>query len=195
MRWRMMWWLTGDLHPKTFSVSFRAFSCLILKYFLSLQKVSMSMAESTIYHGSNVVVENPQIIVSGFYKDFGYGFYCTNIEKQARKWALTKRGDSYVSLYKYQPTEGLKILSFPKMTDEWLDFVVDCRRGIKHDYDIVEGPMADDQIWDYVEDFMEGIITREAFWVLAKFKYPTHQIVFCTQKSLESITFENSFSL
>ncbi len=154
------------------------------------------MADSiTIYHGSNVVVEKPQIITSGFYKDFGYGFYCTNLEKQAKKWALTKRGGSYVSIFRYLPCDDLKVLSFPVMTDEWLDFVVDCRRGIKHDYDIVEGPMADDQIWDYVEDFMEGNITREAFWVLAKFKYPTHQIVFCTEKSLGSITFENSFSL
>lgn len=149
----------------------------------------------TIYHGSNVVVEKPQIITSGFYKDFGYGFYCTNLEKQAKKWALTKRGGSYVSIFNYQPSDDLKVLSFPVMTDEWLDFVVDCRRGIKHDNDIVEGPMADDQIWDYVEDFMEGNITREAFWVLAKFKYPTHQIVFCTEKSLDSITFENSFRL
>lgn len=57
------------------------------------------MAESiTIYHGSNVIVEKPQIIVSGFYKDFGFGFYCTNIEKQARKWALTKRGKSLESI-------------------------------------------------------------------------------------------------
>ena len=150
---------------------------------------------TTIYHGSNMIVEKPQIIVSGYYKDFGYGFYCTNLEKQAKKWALTKRGDSYVSVYYYQPNKNLKVLSFPVMTDEWLDFVVACRRGIKHDYDIVEGPMADDQIWDYVEDFMEGNITIEAFWVLAKFKYPTHQIVFCTQRSLESITFKNSYSL
>lgn len=149
----------------------------------------------TIFHGSNIVVEKPQILISGFYKDFGYGFYCTNIEKQAKKWALTKRGDCIVSIYNYQPTKELNILSFPEMTDEWLDFVVNCRRGIKHDYDIVEGPMADDQIWDYVEDFIEGNITREAFWILAKFKYPTHQIVFCTQKSLESISFNNSYSL
>ena len=154
------------------------------------------MNEKTIlYHGSNVVVEKPQILISGFYKDFGYGFYCTNLEKQAKKWALTKRGKSIVSIYSYQPTEDMKVLSFPEMTDEWLDFVVDCRRGIKHDYDIVEGPMADDQIWDYVEDFMEGTITREAFWILAKFKYPTHQIVFCTQKALETIVFERSISL
>ena len=149
----------------------------------------------TIYHGSNMVVEKPQIIVSGFYKDFGFGFYCTNIERQAKKWAQTKKGDSFVSVYNYLPTDELKVLSFPVMTDEWLDFVVACRRGIKHEYDIVEGPMADDQIWDYVEDFIEGNITREAFWVLAKFKYPTHQIVFCTQKSLDSIVFEKSYSL
>ena len=154
------------------------------------------MNETTIiYHGSNVVVEKPQIFISGFYKDFGYGFYCTNIEKQAQKWALTKRGESIVSIYKFEPKENMKILSFPEMTNEWLDFVVDCRRGIKHDYDIVEGPMADDQIWDYVEDYMEGTITREAFWVLAKFKYPTHQIVFCTQKALETITYERSISI
>ena len=108
---------------------------------------------------------------------------------------MTRRGDSILSIYKYSPINNLKVLSFPQMTDEWLDFVVDCRRGIKHDYDIVEGPMADDQIWDYVEDFMEGVITREAFWVLAKFKYPTHQMVFCTQESLESIKFEKSISL
>ena len=154
------------------------------------------MADSiTIFHGSNVVVEKPQIIVSGFYKDFGFGFYCTNIERQAKKWAQTKKGDSFVSVYNYLPTDELKVLSFPVMTDEWLDFVVACRRGIKHEYDIVEGPMADNQIWDYVEDFIEGNITREAFWVLAKFKYPTHQIVFCTQKSLDSIVFEKSYSL
>lgn len=41
------------------------------------------------------------------------------------------------------------------MSDEWLDFVVSCRRGIKHDYDCMEGPMADDTIWNYVDDFAQ----------------------------------------
>ena len=113
-----------------------------------MQKYLLEMSDNTItiYHGSNVVVEKPQIMISGFYKDFGYGFYCTNLEKQAKKWALTKRGDSIVSFFSYRPSGVLRILSFPEMTDEWLDFVVSCRRGIKHDYDIVEGPMANDQI-------------------------------------------------
>lgn len=65
----------------------------------------------------------------------------------------------------------------------------------KHDYDIVEGPMADDQIWDYVEDLIEGSITREAFWVLARFKYPTHQMVFCTQRALTTLNFEKSYDV
>lgn len=153
------------------------------------------LEDGPLFHGSNVKVENPKILVSGFYKDFGFGFYCTNIEKQAQKWAMTKRGASVVSVYRYSPDDELKALSFPVMTDEWLDFVVACRLGVRHGYDIVEGPMADDQIWDYVEDFIEGTITREAFWVLAKFKYPTHQIVFCTQKALQSIVYERSYSV
>ncbi len=49
--------------------------------------------------------------------------------------------------------------------------------------------MADDTIWDYVEDFISGAISREAFWALAKFKYPTHQVVFCTQNSLACLSF------
>ena len=149
----------------------------------------------TLYHGSNVKVEKPEILVMGFYKDFGYGFYCTSFEKQAQKWALTKRGNSVVSTYSFQKDESLKTLSFPEMSEDWLDFVINCRQGIKHDYDIVEGPMADDQIWDYIEDLMDGTITKEAFWVLVKFKFPTHQIVFCTPESLSTLKFERSYSL
>ena len=52
-----------------------------------------------IYHGSNVVVSRPQILINGFYKDFGYGFYCTNIEKQAKRWAMTKKGSSVINRY------------------------------------------------------------------------------------------------
>ena len=148
-----------------------------------------------VYHGSNVEVSKPKILQNGFYKDFGYGFYCTNIEKQAKRWALTRKGDSIVNKYKYNENLDLKIKSFPEMTDEWLDFVVECRRGTLHDYDIVEGPMADDQIWNFVEGFIDGRITRTAFWELVKFNYPTHQIVFCTEDALKTLEFEGSDSL
>ena len=148
--------------------------------------------KSIVYHGSNVEVAVPRILQNGFYKDFGYGFYCTNYEKQAKRWAMTKKGESVINRYEYELCMDLKILSFDNMTDEWLDFVAKCRMGIEHNYDIVEGPMADDQIWNFVEGFIDGRIPRKAFWELVKFNYPAHQIVFCTEEALKTLTFKGS---
>ena len=138
------------------------------------------MSKTIIYHGSNVAVPNPKILINGYYKDFGYGFYCTNLEKHN---------------FAYTENKNLKFLCFNEMTEAWLEFVVACRRGKEHDYDIVEGPMADDQIWDYVEDYIAGKISKAAFWELVKFKYPTHQIVFCTEAALSTLTFKGSVTL
>lgn len=148
-----------------------------------------------IYYGSNVIVNQPKIITDGFYKDFGYGFYCTNFEKQAKRWALTKKNKHVVNVYSYTENKNLNCLIFKEMSDEWLDFVVSLRQGIRHEYDIVEGPMADDTIWNYVDDFVRGLISRTAFWELVKFKYPTHQIVFCTEAALKCLEYDRSYQL
>lgn len=148
-----------------------------------------------IYYGSNVIVNQPKIITDGFYKDFGYGFYCTNFEKQAKRWALTKKNKHVVNVYSYTENKNLNCLIFKEMSDEWLDFVVSSRQGIRHDYDIVEGPMADDTIWNYVDDFARGLISRTAFWELVKFKYPTHQIVFCTEAALKCLEYDRSYQI
>lgn len=79
------------------------------------------------------------------------------------------------------------------MTEEWLDFVAACRSGTPHSYDVVEGPMADDTIFNYVQSFLDGEISRAAFWELAKFKYPTHQVSFHTVKALAALKFERSY--
>ena len=148
-----------------------------------------------LFHGSNVIVQEPKILTNGYYKDFGYGFYCTNIERQARRWALVKRNQHIVNVYHFEMAEELKVLRFEEMTDEWLEFIVNCRRGMDHDYDIVEGPMADDTIWDYVESYVKGEISKAAFWELVKFRYPTHQIVFATNKALACLKYERSYQL
>lgn len=148
-----------------------------------------------LYHGSSVIVEEPRIFTNRNYKDFGYGFYCTVIEKQVKRWVITKGNAHIVNIYDYDKNHGLKMIQFDEMNEEWLDFIVDCRRGLKHDYDIVEGPMADDTIWNYVEDFVKDNISRTTFWELVKFKYPTHQIEFCTEAALKQISYEGSYSL
>ena len=75
------------------------------------------------------------------------------------------------------------------MSEAWLDFIAACRNGISHDYDIVEGPMADDTIYNYVQGFLDGKYTREMIWTLARFKHPTHQISFHTLAALATLQF------
>lgn len=148
------------------------------------------MKDKILYHGSQNIVETPEIRISRFNKDFYFGFYCTSMQKQARKWA-TRFGNGYINEYKYTENPNLRIKIFPEMSDEWLDFIAACRAGVPHDYDIVEGPMADDQVYNYVGDFLAGNISREAFWALAKFKNPTHQISFHTARALTTLNFVN----
>lgn len=148
-----------------------------------------------VYHGTNTIVKHPEVRISGYNKDFGFGFYCTQYERQAKRWALTKRGMHIVCVYEYKPNPQLKVKTFPEMSDEWLDFVAACRHGESHAFDIVEGPMADDEVWDYVEDFLSGRISREAFWALARFKHPTHQILFCTDRALGTLSYKSYYQL
>lgn len=141
-----------------------------------------------IYHGSYCEVKNPELKSGKYSKDFGTGFYCTILEDQAIKWAQ-KYETPIVNKYEYEENPSLKIKEFTLMTEEWLDFIINCRSGKKHNYDIVIGAMTDDQIYNYITDLMSGAITRSAFWELAKFRHPTHQIAFCTNKALQCIKF------
>ena len=145
-----------------------------------------------LYHASGETVEFPEVRKSKYTKDFSWGFYCTNNYRQAEKWASKNRKSPTINYYEFKEIEGLKILKFEEMCDEWLDFIAQCRSGVIHDYDIVEGPMADDTVWNYVNAFISGEISRNAFWELAKFKYPTHQMSFHTLKALDCLTFERS---
>lgn len=147
-----------------------------------------------VYHGSSVAVSVPEIRRGRFSKDFGEGFYCTTLLEQAQRWASRKK-PSVVSVYEYLPSEGLKVLEFTEMTDEWLDFIVNCRRGISHSYDIVIGAMANDQIFNYINDYVDGILTKEQFWVLAKFKKPTNQICFCSDNALKCLKYIDSLNI
>lgn len=146
------------------------------------------MAKMTVFHGGYEPVEIPEIRKGRNTKDFGEGFYCTVIKEQAQRWA--KRYNSkIVSIYTVSMDNSLKIKEFKEMTDEWLDFIIDCRAGKSHDYDIVIGAMADDQIYNFISDYMDGSITREQFWVMAQFKYPTHQMNFCTEAALKCLEY------
>lgn len=146
------------------------------------------MSKQVIYHGSYCKVDTPKILEGKYTKDFGKGFYCTILQEQAEKWA-NKYQTPIINEYEYGENINLKIKNFTLMTEQWLDFIINSRNGKKHDYDIVIGAMADDQVYNYITDLISGIITRQAFWELAKFRHPTHQIAFCTERSLKCLKF------
>lgn len=99
------------------------------------------MGKMTVYHGSYMTMKEPATIKGGNTKDFGIGFYCTIIREQAERWA--KRYDTpVVNIYTVRMNTRLKILEFKEMTEEWLDFIIDCRHGISHDYNIIIGAIA-----------------------------------------------------
>ena len=162
---------------------------------MSIEKTQLfqnSTATKLLFHGSKEEVQYPEVRKGKFTKDFSWGFYCTDIPLQACRWADRFKEPGVISVYTFREDSTLKHLKFEVTTDDWLDFVVSCRLGNIHAYDIVEGPMADDKIFNYVQNFIDGNITREAFWELIKFQHPTHQISFHTLSALGTLTFIES---
>ena len=144
-----------------------------------------------IYHGSGEIVKYPRVLKTGHTKDFSWGFYCTKNFDQSKRWAYKKRTPT-VNVYEYTPDDTLNVLSFTEVCDEWLDFILLCRSGKTHRYDIVEGPMADDQIWDFLTQWENGLISHDELMMLAKFRHPTHQISFHTIASFDCIRFRRA---
>jgi hypothetical protein len=157
-----------------------------------------------VYHGSYTKIKKVDLSKCEPNKDFGRGFYVTKIKEQAEVWAEIK-GDknktkgvvTEFDFYEAAFTNGLyKVLRFGDYSDEWLDFVVQNRRfdlpQPTHDYDIVEGPIADDRISKNIMRYIDRVISREEFFKMLRHDIaPSHQICFCTADSLLMLRFRN----
>ncbi|MCL2131032.1 MAG: DUF3990 domain-containing protein [Lentimicrobiaceae bacterium] len=153
-----------------------------------------------IYHGSYTEIDKIDLFKGELARDFGRGFYVTNLYKQAEYWA-TRRGkqhktkgiiNEYIFFESAFIGDYFKTLRFAGYSEKWLDFVVMNRQNDTtknlHDYDIVEGPVANDDIAARIEVYLAGGITKAKFLEELKFKHSdSHQIAFCTQKSLQMI--------
>ena len=151
-----------------------------------------------LYHGSYTKIKEIDLSKCLPNKDFGQGFYVTKYREHAKDWA-TKMANKYneaegfVTEFDYTESDFArricKIKHFDNYNDEWLDFVVMNRDETLpqpiHDFDIVEGPVADDKIQRRLKKFLTGKITREDFMTDLSKHAPTHQICFCTVASLQ----------
>lgn len=113
-----------------------------------------------LYHGSYLEIAKPDLKHSRLNVDFGRGFYVTPLYEQAEKWCgkFKRRGkDSIISRYEYDESREaeLKTLIFDSYSEEWLDFILNCRSGKDStDYDLVVGGVANDKVFNTVELFL-----------------------------------------
>jgi hypothetical protein len=152
-----------------------------------------------VYHGSYTKIDAVDLAQGQENRDFGKGFYVTKLQKHARAWAkiIGRKQDTegFVTKYKFYERaftdNTYKTLRFDDYNEEWLDFVVLNRdtstQGQRHDYDIIEGPVADDKVQNKIEFYLKGKISKNDFLTELKYHEQTHQICFCTRKSLQML--------
>lgn len=144
-----------------------------------------------LYHGSYVRIEKPEISHSRDNVDFGKGFYTTPIREQAVKWAerfKRRKGTSILSVFEYHETDAkqnARIKDFNEYSEEWLDYIVSCRKGERNAvYDIVIGGVADDKVFDTIELYLEGLIEKTTAIQRLKYEKPNLQLCFCSQEAI-----------
>lgn len=151
----------------------------------------------TLFHGSYISVESPFVKLGRKKVDFGQGFYLTKMREQAESWAVTiaeRKGrdtlpvlSSYSFDYEAVKAAGYSIKIFETYDLEWLDYVIDCRRGGKMQelFDLVEGGVANDNVIDTVEDFENGIITAHQALGQLRYKKVNHQLCILNQEIID----------
>lgn len=152
-----------------------------------------------LYHGSNTIIESIDLSKCRPYKDFGKGFYLTDIQEQARRMAARTvrmfNGTPTVTTFEFDLdkaiAEGLKILTFDAPDSEWARFVMQNRdiniEQPSHDFDIVIGPVADDTISRLLRMFTENFITEEQLLKELTFSRVTSQYFFHTEAAIEML--------
>lgn len=156
-----------------------------------------------VFHGGTEVVSDPEIRVSPRNCDFGPGFYATHSREQAIRWAERQRRirmqpEAVVNKYDISGLweSGLSIKVFESPEGDWLDAVVDCRKGqdVFVGCDVVLGPVADDNVYETIRLYEAGVFTREETIRRLKTEKLFNQLVLKTDAALAFCRFIGSES-
>ncbi|MBO4741113.1 MAG: DUF3990 domain-containing protein [Bacteroidales bacterium] len=149
-----------------------------------------------LYHGSLQIVEQPQILEANRPLDFGTGFYTTTSLQQALRWVKLRMEQNnasvgFINQYEYTPHKGLKTRRFQSANEVWVDFVHANRsvQDFNHDYDIVTGPVANDNVYLSFNLYESGFITKQELIRRLKTYRLVDQLLFHTERSLETLKY------
>lgn len=154
-----------------------------------------------VYHGSNVIVEKPQLVEQNRFLDFGYGFYTTTNKEQAvnfaKKVIVRRGGKPIVNAYEFNENDfdsKLKIKKFFAPDEEWLDFVSAHRNGTYggEKYDIIIGAVANDDVYRTLQVYSSGLLSKQQALEALKVKKLFNQYVFATKEALKLLKYTES---
>jgi hypothetical protein len=157
-----------------------------------------------LYHGGTDIIEKPEIISYSGGRDFGMGFYCTDIRSQAEKWAKRqgkiRKQTSVINMYEFDMDNAKQKSAFKIFTDysqEWLEMIINCRKNPRyiHGFDIVYGKIANDDVGETVQAVLDGLMPFETALQKLVFMPSNNQYCFCTENSLAYIGFNESVKL
>lgn len=153
-----------------------------------------------LYHGGTDIITAPETIPNENGMDFGFGFYTTGIYEQAAKWARrqgrVRRKQAILNVYEFDDNTAAQELNFKKFTEyslEWLEFIVNNRSNpqYKHDFDIVFGKIANDDVGETVQAVVDGFMPLDFALQRLTFMRANDQYAFCSEKSLSYIKFSS----
>ena len=157
-----------------------------------------------VFHGTNIIIEQPKIINRFKTLDFGEGFYTTENETQAKDFAIKvcerRNPKLYPVINCYEFNEDLSkffVLKFDAPNEKWLDFIVERRKGItlKENYDLIIGPVANDDVFGSIILYEVGQLDKESTIKKLKIKKLYNQVVFCNELVLNHLTFIKSYKV
>ena len=153
-----------------------------------------------LYHGSNTAIDKINLALCKPYKDFGQGFYLTDLMAQAEEMALRRVrlvgcGVPTISAFEFDERSlkdnSLKTLVFPKVSVKWATFVLKNRdinhEGFSHNYDVVVGPVANDTVAFQLRRYLLGVIPLKRLVKELEYKGLNRQFFFGTEKAISKL--------
>ncbi len=155
-----------------------------------------------LYHGSNLIVEQPRLVEQTRGLDFGAGFYLTTNELQAIRFSKIvvnrrKGGTPTVSVYEFDlitAEKTLNILRFKTPDALWLRFVTENRlKKYSGDAgDIVIGAVANDTVMPTLQAYFGGFLSEEAALITLKTSKLVDQMCFKSENALSLLRYVKS---
>lgn len=147
-----------------------------------------------VFHGSTKIIRQPLANAGRPNLDFGTGFYVTDLREQAVFWAnrpVNNNRPHWLNIYELDINDirnsDYRYLRFDSYDFEWLEFVVANRRGEERwqAYDIIEGGIANDRVFNTIELYVAGLTPREEALEKLRYEKPNNQLCLIRQDLID----------